>query len=192
VTPSAPRTETERKYLVRGRPWDEPPWRDQARSASLAQAYLNLDPERTVRIRLEDGQGYLTIKGRAHGDVRAEYEYPIPAADAGYLIEHLADGRPVEKIRHTLPIGGYRWQVDEYLGENAGLVVAEVERPADAPADLAWPPDPLPPFVGDDVTTLPGEATNRYVNSSLAVRPYATWPEEHRAVDGHLLPATRT
>src|SRR5690606_32751220 len=133
------------------------------RSVRMRQGYLSRAPGRTVRVRIEDDRAFLTIKGRASGLARPEFEYEIPLADASALLE-MADGPLVEKVRHYVPFGGLVWEVDEFFGDNEGLVVAEVELSCE---DQAFE---KPDFVGAEVTSDP-----RYLNSRLAVEPYSTW-----------------
>lgn len=176
ATPAGPSTERERKYLVHGEPWRQDPWRAVATSTRIVQGYLSLDPERTVRVRVRDDEARLTVKGRARGDTRVEYEYPIPAQDAEHLFA-LCQGHLVEKVRHVLPDPPYEWEVDEFLGDNAGLVVAECEHPG---GDAAWPP-PLPSFVAMEATSLDDALQRRLVNASLAEHPYPQWRRELEA-----------
>jgi len=153
-------TEIERKFLVA----KENLARIQPeRSVHMRQGYLSRAPGRTVRVRIEDDRAFLTIKGRASGLARPEFEYEIPLADASALLE-MADGPLVEKVRHYVPFGGLVWEVDEFFGDNEGLVVAEVELSCE---DQAFE---KPDFVGAEVTSDP-----RYLNSRLAVEPYSTW-----------------
>lgn len=153
-------TEIERKFLVA----KENLARIQPeRSVRMRQGYLSRAPGRTVRVRIEDDRAFLTIKGRASGLARPEFEYEIPLADASALLE-MADGPLVEKVRHYVPFGGLVWEVDEFFGDNEGLVVAEVELSRE---DQAFE---KPDFVGAEVTSDP-----RYLNSRLAVEPYSTW-----------------
>ncbi len=153
--------EIERKFLVRSDAWRQACGKDPGRH--LCQAYLNRDPGRTVRVRIDGEQGFLTIKGRSVGATRSEFEYAIPRADAQALLA-LADGPLVEKRRHRLAMGALVWEIDEFLGANAGLVVAEIE--------LAHEDQPFehPDWLGDEVTQDP-----RYFNSALAARPYSSW-----------------
>lgn len=144
--------EIERKFLVKN---------DGYRSMScgerhIVQAYLSRDPKATVRVRISDSSAWLTVKGLNRGAVRDEWEYGIPVDDARQMIERCASGRVIDKIRRLVDFGGYRWEVDEFQGELAGLTVAEVELPS-ADAELE-----LPPFVGEEVT-----GDSRYYNSSL-------------------------
>lgn len=156
--------EIERKFLVQGEAWRT------TTGARYRQGYLSLDPLRTVRVRTVEKpatgeqQGYLTIKGKAVELARPEYEYEIPVADAHELLNQLCQRPLIEKIRHRLPIDDVVWEIDEFLGENAGLVVAEVElTSADQPfAKPAW--------LGEEVTDDP-----RYLNASLVTLPFTHW-----------------
>lgn len=150
-------TEIERKFLVTGNGWRRPHPR------RLVQGYLNRDRQRTVRVRLDGEQGFLTVKGVTTGATRSEFEYAIPLADAEPLLA-LCDAPAVRKLRHAVMFAGMRWDVDEFLGDNAGLVVAEIEL-ADESQPFA-----RPAWVGEEVTRDP-----RYFNSNLATHPYATW-----------------
>jgi adenylate cyclase len=150
-------TEIERKFLVQGTQWRRP---DPVR---IAQGYLNQDKERTVRVRLAGDEAFLTIKGLSRGASRAEFEYLIPAADAVQMLA-LCEGPVIEKLRHIVVHQGMTWEVDEFLGDNAGLVVAEIELESEEQAFE------LPNWVGQEVTDDP-----RYYNSSLSIRPYKIW-----------------
>lgn len=151
--------EIERKFLVRG-----DGWRSGAAGQEIRQGYLCFDPDRTVRVRLSGNQGYLTVKGRARGLVRAEFEYPIPGPDAQALLDHLCVAPLVEKTRYRVTHAGRVWEVDEFWGENRGLVLAEVEL-----ADPAEKLD-LPDWAGEEVTRDP-----RYANANLARNPFRRW-----------------
>ncbi|MDR7334502.1 CYTH domain-containing protein [Roseateles asaccharophilus] len=151
--------EIERKFLVAGEGW-----RAQASSQTrFSQGYLSRDPARTVRVRVAGERAFLTIKGATTGATRAEFEYAIPVADAQQLLA-MADGPVVEKVRHLCTVGGMTWEVDEFLGANAGLVVAEIELQSEDQVFMH------PDWLGDEVT---GDA--RYVNANLAVRPFTSW-----------------
>ena len=167
--------EIERKFLVSG---DD--WRSEAHKVvPMAQGYLNdigmVDSgamNTSVRVRIEGEAAFLNIKSRELGASRQEFEYPIPVADARALLA-LAVGGLIDKRRHYVEHAGHTWEVDEFLGDNAGLVVAEIElESADEAFDMpAWA----------DV-----EATHaqRYYNLALASRPYAHWREDERqAID---------
>jgi adenylate cyclase len=144
--------EIERKFLV-----THDGWRGQGTAIRICQGYLASEAV-TVRVRRAGDQAFLTIKGEG-GLVRPEFEYPIPLEDAEQLL--LLCRRPlIEKIRHAVAHGGVVWQVDEFLGENAGLVIAEAEL-ADARQELS-----LPDWIGAEVTNDPG-----YRNASLVRDP---------------------
>jgi len=149
--------EIERKYLVMGQPWLQVP------GVVYRQGYLNRDKTRTVRVRIAGEAAFLTIKGVNVGATRAEFEYPIPLADAEALLA-LCDGPLIEKTRYLLDHAGTRWELDVFAGDNAGLVVAEVEL---ASEDQAFA---KPDWLGDEVTQ-----DARYFNSNLAVHPYCRW-----------------
>ncbi|MBX3707783.1 MAG: CYTH domain-containing protein [Pseudomonadales bacterium] len=155
-------TEIERKFLVRG-----DAWRDAARGTRLRQGYLSSDPARTVRVRSAGAAAWLTIKGPPEGLVRAEFEYPIPVADATILLDTLCERPLIDKVRHVVEYAGHTWEIDEFQGENAGLVVAEVE------LEHADEPVQLPPWVGAEVTDDP-----RYQNANLVRAPYTRWRDQ--------------
>jgi adenylate cyclase len=151
--------EIERKFLVVNEAW-----RSLGEPVLLRQGYLCADPLRTVRVRIEGDQGLLTIKSKNEGAARGEWEYPIPLMEAAELLDRLCERPLVEKYRRRIPYAGFVWEVDEFLGENAGLVVAEIELPA-VDAEFA-----LPDWIGREVT-----GDKRYYNSSLIRSPYSTW-----------------
>jgi adenylate cyclase len=151
--------EIERKFLVK----DET-WRQGAVGSYYCQGYLVLDLGVTVRVRIVGEMGYLTLKGRVKGLSRPEFEYPIPVAEAQEMLSTWGIGQLVEKRRYRIAANGLVWEVDEFLGENLGLVIAEVELSSET-----QPIDP-PAWVGIEVS---GDI--RYYNSYLAQHPYATW-----------------
>jgi adenylate cyclase len=152
--------EIERKFLVK-----DDSWRAAVESSSvLRQGYLAVDHGTTVRVRTDGAEVWLTIKGPAEGLTRAEFEYRVPLTEAEPLIG-LCRGRVVEKTRHKVRAGGHVWEIDEFTGANAGLVVAEVElRHADENITK-------PAWLGREVS-----GDRRFDNASLSVRPYAHWP----------------
>ena len=151
--------EIERKFLVEG-----DAWRTGARGVPYRQGYLDTGAGCTVRVRVAGERAFLTIKGPPQGAVRDEYEYPIPVADAEELLGRLCSGGCIEKVRHRVTHAGRVWEVDEFTGENAPLVVAEVElKRIDDEVSL-------PPWVGREVTEDP-----RYTNAALALQPYSRW-----------------
>ncbi len=151
--------EIERKFLLAG-----DGWRALGAPVLLRQGYLASDPDRTVRVRVEGGQGTLTIKGRSTGAARGEWEYPIPLPDANELLDRLCQQPLIEKYRRRIPFGQHVWEVDEFLGANQGLVVAEIELNAE---DEAFD---KPDWIGDEVTH-----DRRYFNSSLVSLPFSRW-----------------
>jgi CYTH domain-containing protein len=153
--------EIERKFLVTGEAW-----REQATGRQYRQGYLSSDPERSVRVRLADEQAWLTIKGRSRGAARAEYEYTIPVEHARELLDTLCLQPLIEKTRYQVVYSGMTWEIDEFTGDNDGLVIAEVELESEGQAF------DLPAWVGDDVTGDP-----RYYNASLIAHPYSQWSD---------------
>ncbi|WP_413674122.1 CYTH domain-containing protein [Massilia cellulosiltytica] len=151
--------EIERKFLLASEGW-----RGQGIPTRMRQGYLVADAVRTVRVRIEGERAVITIKGQSTGASRGEWEYEIPVADATELLDGLCEQPQVEKIRHRIEHAGHTWEVDEFLGLNAGLVVAEIE--LDAEDEAFEKPD----WIGREVT---GE--KRYYNSSLIRMPYAQW-----------------
>jgi adenylate cyclase len=150
--------EIERKFLVTGEAWRK------GEVSDYRQGYLSIDKQRTVRIRVAGDVAHLTVKGITEGATRAEYEYPIPVADAKSMLETLCLRPLIEKRRYRIRHGGMTWEIDEFLGENAGLVVAEIE------LETVQQPFDKPSWVGEEVTSDP-----RYYNANLVTRPYTTW-----------------
>ncbi len=147
--------EVERKFLVNG-----DGWRAGASAMPIRQGYLSMGMGATVRVRIAGHAAFLTIKSQSSGASRAEFEYPIPLADALAMLADLCPPPHIEKTRHFVDVAGRAWTVDVFGGDNAGLVLAEVE--------LGHPDDPvtLPDWVGAEVTHDP-----RYRNSALALAP---------------------
>ncbi len=150
--------EIERKFLVRNDLWP-----GSARSTRIQQGYLSRERGRTVRVRRGGDHGFLTIKGEARGLVRPEFEYEVPLADVAELLA-LCVQPTLDKWRHLFDFEGHTWEVDEFLGANAGLWVAEIE--------LERPDEPFapPPWLGAEVTDDP-----RYLNSNLVLHPFSSW-----------------
>jgi len=149
--------EIERKFLVNGNSWRN------GQGIRICQGYLNRDKERTVRVRLSGEKAFLTIKGMNSGATRAEYEYEIPVSHAEALLK-ICDGPVLEKNRYTVDYNGLIWEVDEFLGENEGLIVAEVELKSE---DQSFD---RPDWVGQEVTDDP-----RYYNSNLCAHTFSKW-----------------
>ena len=164
--------EIERKFLVL-----DDAWRAQARQViPMAQGYLNDQASMdsgaqrvSVRVRLEGDEARLNMKSRELGHTRQEFDYPIPVADARALLA-LAVGGLIDKRRHLVEHAGHLWEVDEFLGDNAGLVVAEIE----LDSGDEWFERPL--WLGMEVTEA-----SRYYNLALASRPYSQWSEAEKA-----------
>jgi len=151
--------EIERKFLVKG-----DSWRAQAHGKRYRQGYLSTVKERTVRVRVAGDQGYITIKGITIGDTRPEYEYEIPLADANEMIDKLCERPFIEKTRYRLPQDDIVWEIDEFEGDNRGLIVAEVELKDEQQSY------PKPDWLGQEVTGDP-----RYFNANLVAKPFTTW-----------------
>ncbi len=151
--------EIERKFLVCGEEW-----RQGASPVLCRQGYLYSEIGLTIRVRVQGAQAFLTVKGKTEGIARPEYEYPIPVTDAEEMLEDLCERRLVEKNRYTVWHAGTKWEIDDFLGENQGLIVAEVELDTDDQGVT------LPDWVGEEMTSDP-----RYRNAYLARHPYSQW-----------------
>ena len=158
-------TEIERKYLVKGEPWRGAA----AKGFEVRQGYLCMDREKVVRVRTTGGRGFLCVKGEGKGITRPEYEYEIPLSDAEEILETLCIGNVIEKTRYLVKYEGLTWEVDEFLGENQGLVVAEVELESE---DQVFS---KPEWLGEEVSRDP-----RYLNANLARHPYREWGKKER------------
>jgi CYTH domain-containing protein len=151
--------EIERKFLVK----EDETWRSVS-GKIYRQGYLSTVKERTVRIRTIDDKAYLTIKGITVGATRREYEYEIPVHEAKEMLDELCERPLIEKTRRIIEHEGLVWEVDEFFGENAGLILAEVEL-EDEDQDLA-----KPAWIGEEVTDDP-----RFFNANLVNNPYSKW-----------------
>lgn len=153
--------EIERKFLV-----VDDAWRSEVvRSLEMRQGYLTQEAGRaSVRVRLEGDEARLNIKAAVVGSARAEYDYAIPLAEGREILDTLCVGR-LEKIRHYVRRDGVTWEIDEFLGDNAGLIVAEVELESTDQVFVR------PPWLGRELTD-----DRRYYNHHLALHPYRTWP----------------
>lgn len=150
--------EIERKFLV------APSWRPSDQGTYFKQGYLSSAKERVVRVRIAGDAAKLTIKGLTAGVTRAEYEYAIPVADAQEMLDHLCEQPLIEKRRHLETYGGKQFEIDVFLGANAGLVIAELELAAEDE------PYQRPPWLGDEVS-----GDERYYNNNLIAKPFTTW-----------------
>jgi CYTH domain-containing protein len=153
--------EIERKFLLAG-----DGWRGLGTPTLMRQGYLVADAVRTVRVRIEGERAVITVKGKSTGASRGEWEYDIPVPDAAELLDGLCEQPLVEKVRHRIDHAGHVWEVDEFLGLNAGLVVAEIELQSEEETF------DRPDWIGMEVT-----GQQRYYNSSLIRRPYSIWSD---------------
>ncbi len=152
--------EIERKFLVTSQDW-----KPISTPTEIIQGYLSRDPDRIVRVRLRGDQAFLTVKGRPTGITRTEIEFPISVEEARAMFP-LCLAPLIEKTRHELPIGPHVWEIDEFHGINAGLIVAEIE--------LSSEDEPFerPSWLGQEVSH-----DRRYSNSHLSQNPFSTWSE---------------
>lgn len=158
--------EIERKFLVKHEVWRADP----SQGVPYRQGYLCTAVDRVVRVRTAGDRGFLTVKGATAGLARLEFEYPVPRADADAMLDRLCPRPVIEKTRYRVPFEGRVWEVDVFGGENAGLILAEVELPAVDAVVV------LPPWAGVEVSDDP-----RYYNSNLAREPYGRWRDAGRA-----------
>ena len=156
--------EIERKFLVKSVDFKK----EATDSFKIAQGFLNTNPARTVRIRIKGQQGFLTVKGKSNdnGTTRFEWEKEIPAEEATQLLALCEEGI-IEKMRYLIPVKNHTFEVDEFFGENEGLLIAEVElQHENEPFDK-------PNWLGEEVT-----GQTKYYNSQLSQKPYKTWHHE--------------
>lgn len=155
--------EIERKFLVKDG------WRDKVESsAALKQGYLNSNPSRTVRVRIQDGRAVQTIKGLSDetGEKRPELNKKLTLEEADFMLQ-LCEPGMIDKTRHFVPVGEHLWEIDEFHGDNAGLVVAEISFKAQGEDFVR------PEWLGEELTGIA-----EYYNSYLAKHPFSTWPTE--------------
>ena len=155
--------EIERKFLV-----DKGKWSLLAKPAGIIyiQGYLSIDEDKVVRVRIAGDRGFLTIKGKSDTFSHPEFEYEIPREDARELIDQYTSSK-IEKTRTKIPAGNHVWEVDEFEGENSGLLMAEIE--LESPDDLFEKPD----WIGEEVT-----GDKRYYNAWLSLHPFGKWQEK--------------
>lgn len=151
--------EIERKFLI-----NNSDWQGQVEGQLYRQGYIPTIDNRTVRVRIVANTGYLTLKGPALNLVRSEFEYEIPLADAQTMLDTLCEPPLIEKYRYRLPVDDVVWEIDEFVGANEGLLIAEVE--LTSPDQVVS----LPSWIGDEVTGDP-----KYYNSNLARHPFQQW-----------------
>lgn len=152
--------EIEYKYLVKRDLWDRV---SPTKSARIKQGYLSSEPGKSIRVRVLDEKGFITIKGATVGARRLEYEYEIPVQDAEELLSEFCT-KLVSKTRHYVEHRSHIWEVDVFDGLNSGLVIAEIELQSE---DETYS---KPEWIGEDVTH-----DFRYSNSNLSLNPYSTW-----------------
>ena len=153
-------SEIERKFLLRS-----DAWRNQIRdSVHLVQGYLSRGEQSAIRVRIDGTKAQFNIKHALDGIHRLEYEYTIPVEDAQEILEHVALRPLIDKTRHHVMYEGHLWEIDEFHGENDGLIVAEIE--LRDPDEFFAKPD----WLGDEVSH-----DRRYYNSSLSELPYTQW-----------------
>jgi len=154
--------EIERKFLLNREKWlaiDKPS------GQHFRQGYILTDPNKTIRVRTTETQGFLTIKGISVGASRSEYEYEIPLHEASELLDNFATSE-LEKIRYVITYKEKVWEIDEFLGDNFGLMVAEIELISeDEEFDL-------PEWIDQEVTE-----DQKYYNSNLTLNPYKLWAD---------------
>ena len=159
-TASVSHFEIERKFLVRNEDW-----RPLAIAAlPMRQGYLNSEKHCSVRVRISGEEATLNIKGATLGAKRLEFEYPIPLDQATLMLDSLSAGPMIEKVRYLIPQAHLTWEIDVFSGDNAGLVVAEIE--------LSDPEEPfdIPAWLGEEVTH-----DMRYYNTCLSRTPFNRW-----------------
>ena len=152
--------EVERKFLVRDESWRA----DVTTATRIVQGYVAQTATTTVRVRVRGDRGFLTLKGVSTGIARSEFEYEVPVDDALAMLDELAQGPVIDKVRHLVPVGAHTWEVDVFAGDNAPLVMAEVEL---ADSEEAFE---LPAWAGAEVSD-----DQRYFNVNLARTPYSSW-----------------
>ncbi len=156
--------EIERKFLVAGNGW-----RGRAEGVLFRQGYIARTQDRTVRVRVAGKEGTLTIKYRGEGIARSEFEYRIPLEEAQALLDGLDPGEVIEKFRFTFEELGNIWEIDEFIGANEGLIVAEIELESE---DQEFE---KPVWLGAEVSKI-----SRYLNVELAKLPYKAWTDDQK------------
>lgn len=153
-------TEIERKYLVTGDSWRQ----DAGAGVAIVQGYLGSNEKSSIRIRIDGESAHLNIKSRTIAIQRSEFDYPIPVDEATELLQKLCDQPLIKKNRYPVQYQGHLWEVDVFAGDNAGLIVAEIELSAPEQSFK------LPAWAGREVSDDP-----RYYNTCLVSHPYKDW-----------------
>lgn len=151
--------EIERKFLLVNSDWKK----TSDKGTAIQQGYLNSNPERTTRVRVKGTKGFLTVKGKSEGTKRLEFEYEIPLADAKELLA-LCEKPIIEKVRYEVHLNDAIWEIDEFEGENMGLIIAEVELENENQHVT------LPSWIGKEVSD-----EKKYFNSALIKNPFSKW-----------------
>ncbi|MEM7349152.1 MAG: CYTH domain-containing protein [Chloroflexota bacterium] len=152
--------EIERKFLVINDNWKK----NIIKTERMVQGYLGGNKQSSVRIRIYGEHADINIKANVIGSQRLEYEYPVSLADAEEMLKQLCDKPLIEKYRHHVEVGNHTWEVDEFEGENAGLIIAEIE------LDVIEESFDLPAWIGEEVTD-----DSRYYNIFLVSNPFSGW-----------------
>ena len=152
--------EIEHKFLVK-----DDRWKKNVSGIFYRQGYLSSDKKRIVRIRTIGSKGFIAVKGLTKGISRLEFEYLIPNTDAEIILYQLCERPLIEKTRYVIDIAGIKWEIDEFKGENEGLVIAEVEVASENQKIKK-----IPDWIGKEVSGDP-----RYFNSNLIKHPYSKW-----------------
>ena len=151
--------EIERKFLVQGKQW-----RKLGEGKIYSQGYFPTSKDCTIRVRTIGDKAYLTIKSKTVGNTRSEFEYPIPFNDAQEMLNNLCDRPFIQKTRYKIVQDNITWEIDEFMGENEGLILAEVELKSEK-QDII-----IPPWIGKEVSGDP-----KYYNSNLVKYPFSQW-----------------
>ena len=157
--------EIERKFLLANDDWRALVHR----SDRICQGYMANVALASVRVRIKAEQAWLSAKSMTHQLARLEFEYPIPVSDASQMLEYLCEKPLLDKVRHHVTIGSHLWEIDEFLCDNAGLIVAEIELSA---VDEVFA---RPAWLGIEVTH-----EQRYYNFRLGARPYSLWSTDEQ------------
>ena len=152
-------TEIERKFLVINNDYKQ-----QSSPEYYKQGFLSTEKSHIVRVRIANDIGYITIKGISRGASRSEYEYEIPVKDAAEMLDTLCHKPLIEKYRYKVQFSNHIWEIDEFLTDNAGLVIAEIELCDENEAF------DMPDWIGEEVTD-----DARYYNSNLITNPFNKW-----------------
>ena len=151
--------EIERRFLLADDSWREAA----SEPLVLQQGYLSVEKERTIRVRIIGSQAWLTLKGYISDMTRSEFEYEIPLAHAQQMMETMCPFK-MEKHRYRVEFKGFVFEIDEYFGDNAPLIVAEIELPSE---DTEFP---KPSWLGQEITS-----NGKFTNAYLSKHPYSTW-----------------